>query len=335
MKRIDLMSDIKTTGKVSQMFSTARIYCLISIVSAHMYFPGTFATDFLFRLGTVGVTLFLIMAGYFYKPSKFTSIWALLKNKATSLCIPWLFLGSLTWLYNAILSSQFRSVSGYLKWVLGSGTYLYYMPVLLVCFLLFYKAPKFILWLSLPITVTSILLTASGILNSTVRFIGINHYLNIFNWIGFFALGMILQNIDSEKLFLFFKKFGFLNVALFLIAFTLLLVFKDVQYSYFSYIAIPYELIGCMAILSLSTMSLTKFAFFRGLSNISFSIYLLHMPLIGILDVLMNVSEITRLLSPLFIIAVSFAVLFVGQFISKKIRFEKIYILLTGARTSK
>ena len=328
------MPDIKANSKVSQMFSTARIYCLISIISAHMYFPGTFATEFLSRLGTVGVILFLIMSGYFFRPSKFTSIWALLKNKFFSLCIPWFFLGSLTWLYNAILSSQSRSAIEYLKWVLGNGTYLYYMPVLLLCFLLLYKAPRFILYAALPTTVASVLLTTTGILDPIVSFMRINHYLNVFNWIGFFALGMILQNIDPEKLFNFFKKFRLLNIYLFVLSFVLLLMFKNINYNYFSYVAIPYELIGGTAILSLSTFSLTKHSFFKALSNLSFSIYLLHMPFIGIFDKFLSISAITRLISPLFIIAVSYAVLYLGQIISKAIKLDNLYNKLLGIRNT-
>ena len=329
------MSDTKISTQASQMFSTARIYCLISIVSAHMYFYGTFAYDFLSRLGTIGVILFLIMAGYFFKPSKFTSVGHLLKNKFYSICIPWLFLGSLTWLYKATLSSQFRSVNEYFKWILGNGSYLYYIPVLLLCFLMLYKAPEIILYALLPITAVSIFLTTCGLLDPIYSFIGISAFLNVFNWIGFFSLGMLLQKIDTEKLFDFFKKFRILNVSLFVTAFVLLLIFKNVSYGYFSYIAIPYELLGCMAILSMSTLSLTKFQFFKELSNLSFSIYLIHMIFIGLLDQIMNLSNITRLASPLIIIVVSFFFLFVGRFISKKIHLEKNYILLTGARNSK
>ena len=126
-----------------------------------------------------------------------------------------------------------------------------------------------------------------------------------------------------------------MNISLFTISFILLLVFKNVKYDYFSYIAIPYELLGCAAILSLSTLPLTKFSFFGNLSNLSFGIYLIHMIFIGLLDKVVNVSVITGFLAPIIIILASFTVLLAGLLISKKIRLEKIYVILTGVRTSK
>lgn len=322
----------KANNNISNMFATARIYCLISIVSAHLYFPGTFAAEFLSRLGTVGVIGFLVMAGYFFHPQKFKSFGDLLAKKAVSIGIPWVALGSLAWFYNIILSSQFRSVEGYLRWIFGNGTYLYYLPVLLICFIAFHKAPKPLLFAALPITVVSVLLTASGVVDSVVSFLGINHYLNIFNWIGFFALGMLLQQFDPEKLFVSLKKIRFLNIVVFLIAFVFLLCFRNVDFDYFSYIAIPYEIVGAFAIFSLSTFSLVKYRWLNKLSTLTFSIYLIHMVFIGLLDQWWGRFEITRLLSPIAIISVCFLLFGIGELLAKKMQMHKIYALLIGLR---
>ena len=329
------MASEKMNRNVSQMFATARIYCLISIVAAHILYPGTFAGNFWNRLGTLGVVLFLVMAGYFFRPQKFKTFGALLGKKGVSIGIPWLFLGSLTWLYNAILSVKFRSLGGYFQWIFGNGTYLYYLPVLFFCFLLFYRAPKVLRYVALLMTAISIFLTAMGFLDVAISFLGVNHYLNVFNWIGFFALGMILQEADPEKLFGFFQKFKWLNFSLFAVALALLLVFREIPYHYFSFVAIPYEILGGMAILSLSTYSLTRFSVFNWLSGFSFSIYLFHMIFIGLFDRLLGISEITRMLSPIVIIASCFLMFLIGWFLFRKLRLEKVYALLTGCRLSK
>ena len=129
------------SSDMSQTLATARIWCLLSVVAAHAVYVGTFAGAFWSRLGTVGVVLYLFMAGYLYNPSKFDSIVVLIKKKFLSIGVPWLCCGTLVWVYNAILSTKFRSLLGYIKWMFGNGTYLYYIPVIFACFLAFYKAP--------------------------------------------------------------------------------------------------------------------------------------------------------------------------------------------------
>ncbi|MBQ9735286.1 MAG: acyltransferase [Clostridia bacterium] len=326
------MKETKVSDKLSQTFATARIWCLLSIVAAHVSYPATFAETFWSRLGTVGVPLFLFMAGYFFVPSRFESVWQLIKKKSLTIGVPWLCLGSLTWLYNAIQSSLFRSVEGYFNWMLGNGSYLYYIPVILLCFLLFYKAPKGVLYLALLINVLSVVLTAAGLLDFAVSFLGINHYLNVFNWLGFFTFGMLVQQVDDEKLLVFLRKTKWASIGLFLLTFIGLLLFQNVPFYYFSYFAIPYELLGGWAILSLSTFSLTKISFFARLSGSSFGIYLVHMIFIGLLDRWLGFFEITRLLLPFVIVAVCFLFFLIGRLFSRRIRLEKAYALVTGIR---
>ncbi len=317
---------------VSSVFSTARIYALLSIVSAHFAYVGTFSFVILNRFGTIGVIAFLIMAGYFFKTEKFASFGVLLKKKAVSLCIPWLFLGTLTWCYNAILVPNNRGILQYLKWIFGNGSYLYYMPMLLLCFILMYKAPKWCRFIAIGLNVLSILLTASGLLKPILEYLNITNYLNVFNWIGFFAFGMLLQDISEEKLTTFFIKSRFWFISAFLIVFSLIIIFNNIPADYFSFIAIPYEMIGAFAIFGLSTFSLTKFSVFRQLSNCSFSIYLVHIIFIGLLDGVMDNYTITQLLSPVVTIFLMFILFAVAISIFDKLKMNKLLAIITGIR---
>ncbi len=329
---MDKVEKMKISSNVSQTLATARIWCLLSIVAAHVSYAGTFAGAFWNRLGTIGVVLYLFMSGYLFQTWKFENLWILIKRKVVSVGVPWLCLGTLTWVYNAILSTQFRSALGYIKWMLGNGTYLYYIPVIFVCFLIFYKAPKWSLFAAIFTSIISVLVTAMGLLDSTISFLGINHYLNPLNWIGFFALGMIVQGIDSELLYNFLKKIRWLSIGIFAVAFIVLMVFSEVRFDYFSYVAIPYELLGGLAVLSISTFKITKFSLFDWLSRFSFSIYLIHMIFVGLLDGLFGKYEATRILFPVCVIAVSFLLLLIGWLFSKKLRIEKTYSIITGGR---
>lgn len=319
-------------NSISGVFSTARIYCLISIVAAHLYFPGTFSTIVLSRLGTVGVVGFLVMAGYFYRPSKFGSFRNMLKKKAITIGLPWLSMGFLTWIYNAILNPSRRSVFALLKWILGNETFLYYMPVLVFCFIIFYKHNTATLSVAILLNVASILFTAAGFIKPFTDMIHITAYLNVFNWIGFFAFGLLLQKVEEQKLTLFLTKYRFLFVTFFAVCYFLSLVFEDVKLDYFSFLAIPYELVGVLAVFSISTFQLTDKKFFANLSASSFAIYLIHMIFIGLLDGYLARFVMLKLLSPLIVIVSVHTCLMAGLWLSRRINVDKLYCMFTGVR---
>lgn len=322
----------KNRCTVSSMFSTARIYALLSIVSAHMFFPGTFTTVILSRAGTAGVIVFLIMSGYFYRPHKFSNLWSLIKTKFVSLCVPWFVLGTSTWIYKLILIPDYRTITQLIKWIIGNGSYLYYMSVLVLCFWIFYKAKNGIKILALLATVLSNMLTASGIMEPILAFLKINNYLNVFNWIGFFSLGMLLQEINEEKIATFFVKYRYMLISLGGVAFLFVLVFNNIPADYFSYIAIPYELVLTLAIFSLSTFTLSEYRVLKKISDSSFTIYLIHLVFIGLLDGILAHFWITRFFSPIIIIALCFGTLEVVGFVAEKINIYKLYVLITGIR---
>ena len=321
--------------KVSQVFSTARIYALLSIVSAHIYFPNTFAGQVFNRFGTLGVIVFLMISGYYFRTEKFVDWKNLAVKKAHSILVPWLVCGTLTWLYNAILSPLNRSFLGWLNWLLGNGSYLYYLTILLLCLALLFKAGKLIICLTLPLTVASILLTSFGVFEPILAFLHINNYLNLFNWIGFFGAGMLLQKISEETIFSFLKKGRIWFLAIFSLLFSILLFFPNIKTDYFSFLAIPFEILGGLAILGLSTWRLTGCKFFQLLAGASFPIYLLHIVFIGLFDQLLNQFIITRIFSPVIIIMFVFGIIMLFKVLSKILKMEKVFSLVTGMRNLK
>ena len=193
---------------ISSMVTVARVFALISVVCAHITFPETVPEEIrtlYSSLGSVGVIFFFIAAGYYYNPKKYTFI-ALLKNKFISVCLPWLFFGSIYYVYKAILKpGEHLSLSfgAYFKWIIGHETFLYFCTILLLCFLIFYRTNKPILISSVVITFISVMLTASGMWKPIIEALHITDYLNIFNWAGFFALGMLLKLIPAHILYNF------------------------------------------------------------------------------------------------------------------------------------
>lgn len=326
------MKSNKTNCTVSEIVATARIYALISVLCAHLTFDNSVVGFTFGRIGTIGVIVFLISSGYYFIPAKFKSYGELIKKKSKSICIPWLVLGSLVWVYNIILSSKFRSPMGYLKWIFGNGTFLYYVPMLLLCFLLLYKASQKTLISAIVINIASVLLTATGVLEPVIEALHITNFLNVFNWIGYFALGMLLQKINEKNIVEVLLKIRWLVIALFICCVVLAVLLKNVNFTYFSYVAIPYQLLGCMAVFSLSTLPLVRTKICGYLSECSYAIYLTHMVFIGLLDSILAKTLFLQIMSPLIIIMILFVVFMIGATISKKIKLDKIYCLLTGLR---
>ncbi|MBR5441870.1 MAG: hypothetical protein IKV44_02860, partial [Clostridia bacterium] len=107
---------------------------------------------------------------------------------------------------------------------------------------------------------------------------------------------------------------------------------EGMDFTYFSYIAIPYQLLGSVALFSVSTLPLVRVKVFSLLSECSYAIYLTHMVFIGLLDAVLGKFIVLQIASPVIIIAAVFVVFMFGAVISKKLRLDKIYCLLTGLR---
>lgn len=322
--------------RLSALFTVARVFALISIVSAHITFTvnvfGWVAR--LYKIvASVGVVCFLFISGYYYKPEKFGSFTGLLKKKGLTIGLPWLFLGSVSFLYNYILSGGDSFVLEYLKWIIGNGTYLYYLTVLFICFLAFYKTNDRIQIGAMLLTVVSLLLTALGVFDSVISFLHITNYLNVFNWFGIFAAGMYVRNkIATDKLYGFLKKSRWIILGLFIAVAILLIIFDQVQVGYFSYVGIWLEILGTLAIFSIATLEIFENKIFEDLANLSFTVYLIHLMVIGVFDFVFNLHFITQILATGIIIVICYVGLAFVRWLIKIVKLEKIGYPLFGFR---
>lgn len=319
--------------KISNTFIVARVFSLISIVSAHLYFINApYAVEKVYSsIGSIGVVAFLIMAAYFYNTKKYTSIWHMLGNKFYTVGLPWLFLGSVSYLYNAMLSRSF-SVMAYLNWMIGNGSFLYYLTVLFLLFVIFYRTNTVILLTSIVVSVVSLMLTAAGVWTPVIEYLHITNYLNIFNWVGIFAMGVLMKRVDEQKLFLFFKKSRWIFAAAFVTAVTVICVL-DIPTGYFSFVGIWLEILGVLSFFGISTIPILSNRLFADISNMSFTIYLIHMMIIGVFDVVFNINVITQILAVFVVIGICYVALFVCRWLIKIMKLECLLNPLFGFRT--
>ena len=318
--------------KISSIVMVARVFALVSIVCAHIGFTSNvpyIIAKLYSAVASIGVICYLICSAYYYNPKKYTLI-GLLKNKAKSIGLPWLFLGTVGYLYNGVLSKSLSLIS-YLRWMVGNGTYLYFLTILILCFLIFYRTNKIVLYCAIGVNIISLILTALGILGPVISALHITNYLNIFNWVGVFALGMLAKQVSEEKLYNFLYKSRFITLALFAITVILVCIF-DIKTGYFSYIGIWFELLGTLAILGASTIRVFENKLFYDISNLSFTIYLIHMMVIGIFDRLYNLNFVLQAAAVFIIIGICYGILFVGRCIIKLIKLEKHLYPLFGFR---
>ena len=321
--------------RISSTVTVARVFALVSIVCAHITFTkdAPYAITKLYSaFASIGVICYILCSAYYYNPKKYTFV-GLLKNKAITIGVPWIFLGTVGYLYNAILSKNL-SVIGYLKWIIGNGSFLYFLTILILCFLIFYRTNNIILYCAIGVNILSLMLTAAGVLDTVISALHITNYLNIFNWVGVFAMGMLLKQLSPEKLYNFLYKSRFIALGAFAMAVTLVCIF-DIHVGYFSYLGIWLELLGTLAILGVSTISIFENKLFYDISNLSFTVYLVHMMVIGIFDRVYNLHFILQAISVFIIIGICYIILFVGRWLIKLIKLDKYLYPLFGFRNRK
>ena len=184
------------------------------------------------------------------------------------------------------------------------------------------------------LTVISVYLTAFGLLDGVTDALNITNYLNIFNWVGYFAVGYLLQDVKCQAIYDFLKQTTFVSIPLFLVLYAVICIF-NVKTGYFSYIGLPYQLIGAWAVLSASTYSVFDKNVMHRISNMTFGVYLLHMFMISPVLKICSITTVTKLFTPVAVIVVCLVIFQVGYMISQKLHLDNIYCTITGIRAKR
>ena len=124
--------------------SLLRILAIFSVITAHVNNVsmvngtiGWIVACFWDAFGQVGVVCFFILGGFLYHREVGDGK-EFAKKKFISIIIPWLLSACLTYALSCILNHHIDFI-GALKWIMGFGTWYYYVTVFLV-FLFLFKA---------------------------------------------------------------------------------------------------------------------------------------------------------------------------------------------------
>jgi hypothetical protein len=317
--------------RINSILNVAKFLAIISVILAHCrntdYF---FLSNLTERLGTLGVLTFLIIGGYYFNIEKYGFI-PFFKNKLRTIFIPWMFTGTIVYL----VGLHFDLID-WLLWIVGYKTYLYYLTIIMSCFLIvsFFNNKKQ-LYFFIFLTILSISLTSYGYIDLLVFKLSkgtmvFYNYLNVFNWLGFFSIGVLLKKNMS-----YFLNFLNKNVFYILILYILCLFFsfyiEPESGGYFSKMTLPMEFIGVVSLFSLSTLMVFNRPVFARIAELSFGIYLTHFLIFPIRKYL-PVYSFMEFINPLIILTLNSILLLLGLRISKWINLDGLYCTLLGIR---
>ena len=185
----------KTDERFFDVLRALAAFCVVCAHSAQVNIlsglPYIFS-EVLNYLGTMGVPVFFLISGFLFAYNKktLTEFW---KGKAKTIVLPWFFCATVVWLY-VVLRKGGISFSNWLLFVLGYGHSTYYLTVLMALYLIFWKRTQtWFLCAMISVSVLSLLLTAWVVEPLYDGMFAQYNYLNVLNWLGYFAVGLLIN----------------------------------------------------------------------------------------------------------------------------------------------
>ena len=342
--------------KISRSMYILKGLSLYSIVLAHTCYSSidirtlpnylawmahpTFINYLLSSIGSFGVIAYLFISGYYFNPKK-TNMHRFIKHKVVTIIIPWLIWGYYIYARKFIAGSPFYfNLHEILNWLLGNGTYLYFLSILIICYMVFYYIDNIaLLILAIFLSILSIELTAFGVLPISINleyyplmYIS-NPYLNVLNWIGYFALGMIIHKYNVlGKLYYKLKKYNkLIIITSFMIIILTYKISREKAFWYFSKESIIIEVIMLIAVISTS-LSIKNNNILIELGKRSLAIYLLQWIFIGTFNMILTTDIMFAIVRPIYIIITLYILLYILEKISIKLKIQKIFYTIFGFR---
>lgn len=286
------------------------------------------AGNVLNSLGSIGVAVFFMISGFLFANGDYAFL-SFFKKRVTTILLPWIATGTAVYCYVAIRKNDINAMD-WLNFMSGNKSYLYFLPMLLACYLISFYINKNTVKLTLVmlLSIVSILLSTSKV---TIQ---INPYMNPFNWFFYFGLGYLLFDFDKlRSLTAFTKRIVFLSVAIFSV---FLLVFSiSGSIGYWANEYLFFELISVICIFGIySFPSVYQSKAINIIGKESFSIYLLHMPFAGMVAHLFSQFDLVlfTLIRPFIVLFLT--VIFINAYksISGKLKVDRFLPLLIGSR---
>lgn len=306
--RNEINDNVMQTNRYSYYVYIIKSFAILFVIAAHLnvvleeYGLAIKIFSIIWRkVDVIAVPLFLIFSGYYYRRQAHDTkiFWC---KKLKRIIIPWLIISTLTYIVKVINDGQY-SVVDYLKWVVGYGTWYYFVTILLCFFVIFKFINKNVfLYFCIFLNIVSVVFGEYKI-NYVNNLIG--YYLNIFNKIGYFAFGLLLQKYRFDILLFKNKKLSliifvlsvlFLSFCIFNDAIGIIdiLVIKIFMSMFCKFVSI--YLILCIA-WALSGLKTENIFIFIGKST--YFIYLIHMQIVQFILNKLPINLISVIFKPI------------------------------------
>ena len=284
-----------------------KAWAILLVICAHCagVFPSApaskVAAQLLQNLGALGVPIFFFLAGYVFR---YKALGPWLKGKLTGFVVPWLFTGTAVYLY-VYLRKGGISLSALLLWLVGSGSYLWYLTVQALlwigAWILFWGREKRG-WQLCPVAVAAILASAVVLLLQALGIIRLHVYLNPLRWLWVFALGLLA---GKETLLNCVKTRMWISVTWLAVLLVGAVAGWQIYYGAWYYTGCALATVIAVGCLPAGRLV----GYLERLGRDSFAVYLLHMPVAGLTSNLCSrVADPTGLLilsQPLLVLVVT------------------------------
>lgn len=322
-----------TIKKRDRKLDTIKFFAILSIICAHVSPVTNNNTIYqkisllLDSLGCLGVGVFFLISGYLFYQNKETFT-EFMKKKVTQIIVPWVFVGTIVYVSVFYFQNNLSFIN-YINFLVGNGSYLYYLTVLMILYIIYFKLrenKKFI-YISTILSIFSIILTIV---------FGYNQfsYLNIFNWMLYFNLGVILNKWKLYSKFCKTCSRTFkINTILLLCIFGFSLV-TNKAIGYWSWHGPVTIFINIMVLFGINLQSISKNSHLNMLIEYigtnSLAFYLVHMSIAGVIVRITNYANSIVLIAirPLIVLVITLFVIYVYDIMIKKMKIKKLNVLI-------
>ena len=255
-----------------------KAFAIYFVIAAHCTYNNNLFQQITDIIGTIGVPLFLFVSGVFFKKIKSIDQ---INNKTKRIVIPWLIWGGITYFLHILKifishGSIDASIMSFAKWILGYKTWLYFVPVLIFCILLFNILDKdYITFLFIAVNLVSLYLYN----NSYFTQYHITNCQNPLNWIGFFTLGRLMDSYTIHQFFSYGnrKKYLYLITISLFFAYLIYCINYNIKPSYWNVFSIPFEVLSSCTIILFSFYKLSHLCIVdKIINNIGLNTYILY-----------------------------------------------------------
>ncbi|MCA1031319.1 acyltransferase [Bacillus timonensis] len=333
----------KSDFNESRYITLIKSFAIISVICAHSaVIPNSYSymnqivSLLLHSIGSMGVPIFFIISGYLFNRSD-KSLKQFSNGKVKTIIVPWVTCATVVWLY-VVLRKGGISLSSWFEFVVGVKHSTYYLTVLLLFFLIYFYLKKNDIFLISTGILSIISITATSYSNNILNEITITPYLNPFNWMLYFSIGLLINKYNLlGRIAILAKRTLLLNIVV-LITILYLNLRVNQSLSYWSDFAIINILISTFVILGLSSyLTNFKWNFLLLLGKYSFTIYLLHELVVGLIVNLSSRVDIwfITILRPVIILFIVMAGIIFYKQSARKLKFENKLLMLIGVNNNR